>query len=392
MDLEDLASAEASGWATASELARLAEDPEEWAQSLRRLLTLTEEGLDSAARLPGGEREQVMADFRSELDRLADALCRLTGEDRRPARLAALVPAGSPADGESLDGAGVPLELPTEPTLQGSWAAGRIVVWAGSPGGGASPLPVLEQLIADADAGSVPWKPGADVLLPDGSAAPARSALVEEILGWLVGVGISGSPAVGASLRWLSEVARWATELVAQGRMVPSLRRAGSGRGASKRTTERYRVKWVPALVDTRQLQRLAQAAPGAVTAVERTIIPEALCRSLLGVVVDAVCRAGAGRLVTPATADVARTRTEVAEAVLSGLDGTPFSAAGRSGWTAGRAPERVDRLRHRRIPIRARSAPRRSHRRRRLAPVGRGDGHRAPASPGGAGPDRGVP
>ncbi len=350
-NLEVLASAEASGWATADELTRLAADPEEWAQTLRRLLTSTEEGLASAVRLTGDEREQVTADFRAELDLLADALHRLTGEDRRPAP-PPLDTLSSPDDTaysrSSPDGAdhsrSPAMALPTQPALQGSWAAGRIVIWAGSPGGGAAPSEVLEGLIAEADAASVPWKPSADVVTPDGSAAPARSAPVEEVLGWLVGVGTSGSPTAGASLCWLSEVARWGSELVAQGRMVPSLRRAGSGRGASKRSTERYRVKWVPALVDSRRLARLAQAAPGAVAAVERTITPDGLCRSLLGVVVDAVCRAGAGRLVAPATAEVARTRAEVAEAVLSGLDGTPFTALADAGgnlaerlgeWTA---------------------------------------------------------
>jgi superfamily II DNA or RNA helicase len=52
--------------------------------------------------------------------------------------------------------------------------------------------------------------------------------------------------------------------------------------------------------------------------------------------VVDAISRAGAGRLVTPAAAPHASTRTEIAEAVLSGLDGRPFVAdsepAGRIG------------------------------------------------------------
>src|SRR5947209_4652512 len=45
---------------------------------------------------------------------------------------------------------------------------------------------------------------------------------------------------------------------------------------------------------------------------------------------VDAVCRAGASRLVAPATVPIARTRGDVSEAVLAGLNGTPFPAAAR--------------------------------------------------------------
>ncbi|MGH9076590.1 MAG: DEAD/DEAH box helicase [Acidimicrobiales bacterium] len=392
-DLEVLAGAEASGWATVEDLDRLRADPDEWAQALRRLLTSTEGGMASVDASDEGGRVQILADFGAELDRLADSLCRLTGEDRRPAVLAKQAreaeleqraelagrtglaggagPAGpskartagadrpSAGAGPSHQDGGSPLS--TVPTLQGSWAAGRIVVWAGSPGGGAAPAGVLQELIAGLDAATIAWKQAARVSLPDGSSAPARSAPVEEILGWLVGVagattagdhpagshpggarpptaagadpGRQEAPTVaGDSLAWLSEVARWATELVAQGRMVPSLRRAGTIRGATKASTERYRVKWQPALVDARRLHRMAQAAPGAVTAVERTISPEALCRSMLGIVVDAICRAGAARLVTPATAGVARTRSEVAEALLSGLDGTPFVAVSDQG------------------------------------------------------------
>jgi hypothetical protein len=68
------------------------------------------------------------------------------------------------------------------------------------------------------------------------------------------------------------------------------------------------------------------------------------MCRSVLGAAVDAVCRAGAARLVTAATVPVSRSRSEVREAVLAGLDGTPFVAAIRPGaeladelsrWTA---------------------------------------------------------
>ena len=58
--------------------------------------------------------------------------------------------------------------------MQGSWAAGRIVVWAGSPGGGPAAEAVVDKLLAATDGGAVPWKPASPVVLPDGSTAPAQ--------------------------------------------------------------------------------------------------------------------------------------------------------------------------------------------------------------------------
>jgi hypothetical protein len=334
-DIQVLAGAEASGWATSEDVALLESDREEWALALHRLISATEDGLVAAEALPDDIRPQVLADFNAEIDRLAGALLRVSGEDRRSRR-----PAAAPSPQEVPEPASAAAELPTAPVLQGSWAAGRIVVWAGSPGAGAASSEVVDELLTQVDGTSIAWKPCSDVVVPHGEPAPARSAPVEEMLGWLVGVGVAPSDAVGPSLRWLSEVARWGTDLVAQGRMVPSLRRAGGSRSGPRRSTDRYRVKWVPALVDSRRIKHLASRAPVAVTAVERTITPEALCRSLLGVVVDAVCRAGAARLEFPATAALARNRNEMAEAFLSGLKGAPFSAAADQ---AGQLAERIN-------------------------------------------------
>ena len=74
----------------------------------------------------------------------------------------------------------------------------------------------------------------------------------------------------------------------------------------------------------------------------------------LLGAAADAVCRAGAARLVTPATVPVARSRSEVSEAVLAGLAGEPFPAAARAPsemaddmtrWTTPVTSDRAARL-----------------------------------------------
>src|SRR5205823_4867441 len=81
---------------------------------------------------------------------------------------------------------------------------------------------------------------------------------------------------------------------------------------------------------------------------------PYRMCRAVLGAAADAVCRAGAARLVTPATVPVARSRSEVSEAVIAGLAGKPFTAAVRAGsemaddmarWTTPVTSDRAARL-----------------------------------------------
>ncbi|MGH8920752.1 MAG: SNF2-related protein, partial [Actinomycetes bacterium] len=165
------------------------------------------------------------------------------------------------------------------------------------------------------------------------------------MLGWLVGVGagqLGAQPAVGSdgaegtdpapvspvapSLRWMGEVAVWGAELVAQGRMVPVLR--GSSGGGS-RGMSKHRVRWVPALVARDRLQGLVNRMPGATSALQAAAQPEGVCRSVLSAGVDAVSRAGADRLVAPATLPQASSRADISEAVLSGLDGRPFMADG---------------------------------------------------------------
>jgi hypothetical protein len=93
---------------------------------------------------------------------------------------------------------------------------------------------------------------------------------------------------------------------------------------------------------------------PGAVSALEQAGQPYRMCRAVLGAAADAVCRAGAGRLVTPATVPVARSRSEVSEAVLAGLAGEPFQAATRAAsemadditrWTTPVTSDRAARL-----------------------------------------------
>jgi hypothetical protein len=324
-----LVASEADGNISDDELALLQAEPLVWARTLGDLLTETEEALEVVARSQRDERDQALADLAAERESLAQALTRLTGEEIEPiAGIPGFGATGEPAVDDNLP------DLPDVPVLQASWMADQVVLWAGNP---AAPSPDRDELatfISEAGAGAVDWVPLAKgVALPSGDKAAAVAAPIGAALGWLVGVGAGQlASETGASVAWMGEVATWATELVAQGRMVPSLRKsttAGGGKGNRQRTGT-YAVQWVPAVVDRRRLGKLSARMPGPVKALDTSAKAERLCRAVLIAAVDAVCRTGASRLVTAATPPVARTRRDVSEAVLAGLAGAPFNAAQR--------------------------------------------------------------
>lgn len=324
--------AAASGSASDQQTALLSADPQGWVKVLRRLIIQTDEGLRRVAHLQGDGREQILADLRGERDRLAAALRERNGDE-----IAGVEEQSAPRQ----EIVAPPPAPPADPLLQASWVDGRIVVWAGAPGATSS-AEALERLLVAADAGSLNWERYAPVPLPDGKTAEARSAPIAQTLGWLVGVGAApAGPQIGPSLRWIGMLAAWGTRLVAEGRMVPVLRGSSGTTGGGRAGTGRHRVRWAPALVERDRLVAAVAAMPGAVAALQTTPQPDGICRSILSAVVDAISRAGAARLVAPATVAEATTRLEVSEAVLSGLDGRPFVAASD---VAGRVAEDLKR------------------------------------------------
>jgi len=337
-----LVAAELDGSITDDDLVLLEADEERWLEKLWRLHTETEEWLDAVRRSSRAERDQAVADLTDERDRVVAAIRWLTGQDEEePA-----TPETDDDDGEEDDDQA--FVLPAVPQLQASWLADQVVLWAGNPEVEPAERDRLEELIDEAGAAAVGWSPRRGVPLPTDERAAAATAPLEAALGWLVGVG-AGQLATdaGQSVRWLGEVAVWATELVALGRMVPTLQRtsSGSGKGAKQRTGS-YAVEWVPSVVDNDRLRDLASRMPGPVIALDTAARPEKLCRSVLGAAVDAVCRVGAGRLVAAATPPVIRTRRDLSEAVLAGLNGTPFTAP------QGPAGELADDLRRWAAPV----------------------------------------
>jgi superfamily II DNA or RNA helicase len=318
--------AAASGYASAHDLDLLSADPDAWVRVLRRLIMQTDDGLVEAARLHGDEREQVLSDLRSERRKLADALRERNGDEISSSddTLQPVVTTPVASRPVAME------EPPGELALQASWVDGRVVVWAGGPGAPVGTSDDLDGLIAAAEGSGIAWERHASVPLPSGESAEARSAPIAQTLGWLVGVaagqvGEETTPSLG----WLADVAAWGTQLVAEGRMVPVVRGStGTGTGSGRTGTGRHRVRWVPALVERDRLVACVAAMPGAVAALQGTPQPDGVCRSVLSAVVDAVSRAGAARLVAPATLPEATSRVEISEAILSGLDGRAFTAS----------------------------------------------------------------
>jgi superfamily II DNA or RNA helicase len=295
---------------------------------LRRLILQTDDALRHVARSTGEEREQVLADLRHERRQLAVALHERNGDEiaSDDAAVAVVAAPGAAAPVHPPK----PVEADGPPALHASWVDGRIVVWAGGPGSPAGTSEDLDVLISAAEASAIGWERHAAVPLPSGETAEARSAPIAQTLGWLVGIGNGQvGEQFGGSLRWLGTIAAWGTQLVAEGRMVPVVRGStGAASGAGRSGTGRHRVRWVPALVERDRLMAEVAAMPGAVAALQSTPQPDGVCRSVLSSVVDAVSRAGAARLVAPATLPEATSRVEVSEAILSGLDGRAFSAS----------------------------------------------------------------
>ncbi len=298
--------AEAAGEATPAQYAMLEAHRVEWRTGLARLLRETEANLVKVRALAGPERDQVVADFERERSLLASALGRLNGVKPEV------------VDDRTLDG-------PGEVRLQASWSDGRVVMWAAGPGTEPASDEELGHRLAQVDAPGGGWWPHDPVALPAGPSqsrerASARAIGMPQALGWLVTVGAKDRPeGVGASVVWLGRVAVWAVDFVARGAIIPTLQSTGSS----------FAVQWAPALIDRAKLDALSRAMPGPVAALDRADA-RTLTIDVLGATVDAIVRDAAGRLELPAPPPVVRTPADVAEAVVTSLDGSPFDAPAR--------------------------------------------------------------
>jgi superfamily II DNA or RNA helicase len=307
--LEAAAWAAATGSATSDQLAALEADPRRWRYALEDLLEDTEDRLDAVRKLTGPERLQVVADFEGELARLEaayDLLTKVGDSSSVVAAIAAADPTG-------------------EVRLQASWGGGNIVVWAAGPGASPASAEELSDRLEAIGGPAVGWTPFPAVPLPSGERAAALAIPVGEALGWLVAVGGGlGREGVGASVAWLGRAAIAAVRLVARGAVVPTLpaHKRNDGRGLD------LSVRWVPALLPEDVVERLTHAMPGPVTALPNTKQdPRVVTMDVIGSVVDAVVHEAASRLELPAPPPNVQSTAQVAEAVVTRVDGSAFVA-----------------------------------------------------------------
>ncbi|MEO6317761.1 MAG: DEAD/DEAH box helicase [Acidimicrobiales bacterium] len=306
--LEAAAWAAAEGIATADQRALLEADPAAWRLILERLMDETEDSLDSVSGIEGPERAQVVGDFEADLDRLEAAYDLLLGSARSGSEV--LIPTADPTG---------------EVRLQASWANGSIVVWAGGPDIVAHKNADLSDRLEALGGPKLGWALHADVALPNGLRAAALSIPVEEALGWLVvavGGGQGDDDGVGASVRWLGRVAVEAVTIVAQGRIVPSLRTHRQPEGKVMDLA----VRWSPARVEDADVARLAGAMPGPVAVLSRKDA-RTVTLEVIGAVVDAIALEAGEKLERPATPPVIRNAADVGEAFIARLDGSSFTA-----------------------------------------------------------------
>lgn len=187
------------------------------------------------------------------------------------------------------------------------------------------------------------WASHPPVKLPSGAAAPALALPIVDALGWLanVGAGHEDSVTIGSSVTWLGRVATLAVRKVAAGQIVPTVRSRRRGRAKEGEEPKvELSVRWVPALLGETQIQNLAAAMPGPLTALERTDARQ-LTMNVLGAIVNAIATDAASRLTLPAAPPDPRDTVEIGETLLTRLDGSSFEVPTKPGTEISR---RVDR------------------------------------------------
>ena len=213
-----------------------------------------------------------------------------------------------------------------EVELQASWSAGKVVIWAGGAGHSAESHDEVSARLEAAGAAPVGWQAHPGVRLPGGSTADSHAIALADALGWLVSIGAGHrADEVGGSLRWLGRVAYEGVRLTASGSIVPTLRVRAGPRGPQV-TAE---VRWRPALVDTPTIAALAAAMPGPVAILGREN-GRSTTIAVLTAVVEAIVAEGVERMELPAAPPSVISPRDVQDAVIAGMDGSPFQGPRR--------------------------------------------------------------
>jgi hypothetical protein len=332
-DLRELAQAHLDGVATARDLELLGTDREGWADALRWLRRDVQRTLQRLEReVTGPERSLVLADFTDERDRIDDALTELTGHDPREQETGQPHPVEQAAPAEATaedDEPTAVADTPTPPRLQLSWQRGDLVAWSAGFGAEPEPSEAVSARLAQAGAPAQAFTPTDPVPLPAGGAAPALTADIAPTLGWLVALADTHDDEdLAPSVTWIGLAAALAVRLVAQGRMVPQLRKVAD----APANRSFFAVRWEPTLIDHDELTDLVRAMPGAVAALEGRRDARTVTRNIVAAFVDAICRDAAARVEVPAPPPQPQRPAEIAEAVLGRLDGSTFEAPHAQG------------------------------------------------------------
>ncbi len=212
-------------------------------------------------------------------------------------------------------------------------------MWAGGPGEEPATNDELADRIEALKGPKLGWQAHRGVPLDEGRRAEAVSIPVGDALGWIVAAGtVVDGDELGASVRWMSHVAIAAVRQVAHGAVVPTLQTVKRVDRSSEMA-----VRWQAALLDNASLDKLAAIMPGTVrTLVPPAVAPRVLVKEVIDAMVHAIVSDAAGRLELPAPPPTVRTTTDVAEAIITRLNGSSFTApvnvgadaAGRlQGW-----------------------------------------------------------
>ena len=311
----------ADGRATDDDLAIVYADERATVAILDRMILEAEDDLESVRKLPGDERDQVVADLTETLESLLVTAARF-----RPRHAAATRSSRDDFDDDFDDEfVAVPYEIlePDEVKLQATWHEGQVVVWAAARGAEPEINDQLAGRLETIGGPPVGWQLHTGVPLPGGQRAEALAIPMKDALGWLVAVsGGHGRDGAGAGLLWLSQVAVEGVRLAARGSIVPTVRVASRSEGRVIDTA----VRWVPALVHNPEVEALSAAMPGTVVALGGGD-GRATTISVVSAVVEAIVTESVERMELPAAPPSANTATDFADTVIARMDGSPFRA-----------------------------------------------------------------
>ncbi len=278
--------------------------------------------------MKGRERAIVVADFEGELERIDNALTELVGPAEQTSN-------GQQRADEPSDAA------PGASQLQLSWIPGHVVAWSAGHKAQADDGDALRARLAEAGADGLGWVDHTPVKLPNGGRADAVSVPIEESLGWLVALGSTADDdSTGPSVAWLGLLTALAVRLVAEGRMVPQLKKARRPKDATepeRKDRGYFAVRWAPALADPDEFKQLVASLPGAVSVLESRPDGKAMTHAVLADLMTAICTEAASRLDVPAGPPEPNSKSDVAEAFLANLNGEPFHAPSRLASELGR-------------------------------------------------------